>query len=168
MNSPRLAACHDCRALVPDIDGPVHPYIGASAGCWEVWGGVQARAMSSLALGAVSPLAVDAYCAQHPGARGRRQAQSVIVHLASICLVQEHACTPTDGIRAKQVMLATDPVFDWLTPPADPGALTVLDVAAAGEREVASVVGAWAASVWAAFRRQPSGDTCGAPKRWHA
>jgi hypothetical protein len=136
---------------VPDIDGPTHAYLGANAGCWAAWGDLQARAMTDLHLARWQPLAVDAYAAQHPGVAGRRQAQSVIVHLASICLVLERGFAPADGIRAKQLLLARDPVFDWLEPPASPGSITVLDAAAASGANDGAVVQAWAASVWEAW-----------------
>ena len=143
--------CPECRAPVPDIDGPTHAYLGGSPGCWERWGELQSSAMTRPGLGSVMPLAVDAYMAQHPGLEGRRQAQSVAVHLASICLVLEHGRSPTEGIRAKQVLLAHDPVFAWLPPPTDLGRLTLLDVIAAPDADVAAVVGSWARSVWTAW-----------------
>jgi len=146
-----LVRCPDCGALVPDVDGPTHAYIGGNAGCWATWGELQARAYADPALAAVMPLAVDAYAAQHHGAEGRRQAQSVWVHLASLCLVLERGWTPREGIRAKQRLLAHDPGFDWLSPPSDPGQVTVLDVAGAPADEVASAVRAWATSVWEAW-----------------
>jgi hypothetical protein len=151
VNEAGHAPCPDCRALVPDIAGPTHAYIGASAGCWATWGTVQARAFADQSLARVLPLAVDAYAAQHPGVRGRRQAQSVVVHLVSICLVLEHGLTPADGIRAKQVLLADDPVFDWLEPPPDPGAVTVLVITAEGAVDPALGARTWAESVWQAW-----------------
>jgi hypothetical protein len=96
------------------------------------------------------PLAVDAYAAQHHGREGRRQAQSVWVHLVSICAILERGRAPVDGIRLKQALLRDHPAFPWLEPPADPGPLTLLDVAAAGA-DAASAVNAWAASVWRAW-----------------
>lgn len=96
------------------------------------------------------PLAVDAYAAQHHGVEGRRQAQSVWAHLVSICAILERGRSPGDGIRLKQELLRDDPVFPWLEPPADPGAVTVLDVAVASSAEAAAVWH-WAASVWAAW-----------------
>jgi Family of unknown function (DUF5946) len=143
--------CPDCLAFVPDIDGPTHAYLGGNAGCWEKWGELQSSAMTHRELGSVMPLAVDAYMAQHPGTEGRRQAQSVAVHLASICLVLEHGRTPSEGIRAKQVLLARARVFAWLQPPSDPGRLTLLDVIAASDADVAAVVRSWARSVWTAW-----------------
>ena len=58
-----LVPCPDCHALVPDMDGPTHAYIGANAGCWAAWGHLQARAYADPGLAAVMPLAVDAYAA---------------------------------------------------------------------------------------------------------
>ena len=96
-------------------------------------------------------LAVDAYAAQHHGAEGRRQAQSVWVHLVSLCAILERGYAPMDGIRVKQDLLRDDPVFAWLAPPADPGSVTVSDVAATtGEASPAAVL-RWAASVWDAW-----------------
>jgi len=149
--------CPDCRALVPDVEGPTHAYIGGNAGCWAAWGELQARAYADPGLAAVMPLAVDAYAAQHHGVEGRRQAQSVWAHLVSICAILERGRPPVDGIRLKQDLLRDDPVFAWLVPPRDPGTVTVLDVAAtaavaipAAEAIPAAVL-RWAASVWAAW-----------------
>jgi hypothetical protein len=151
MTPASLVSCPDCHARVPGVDGPTHAYIGANAGCWAAWGDLQARAYGEPALAPVMPLAVDAYAAQHHGVEGRRQAQSVWVHLVSICLVLEHGWSPVAGIRAKQLLLEHDPVFSWLPPPADPGPLTVLDVASVSGEEAAVAVRRWAASVWDAW-----------------
>ena len=146
-----FVACPDCHAIVPAVDGPTHAYLGANAGCWAAWGELQARAYADPALAAVMPLAVDAYAAQHHGVEGRRQAQSVWVHLVSICAILERGRSPVDGIRLKQDLLRDDPVFAWLEPPAEPGAVTLVHVAAAPAAEVAAAVRQWAASVWAAW-----------------
>ena len=45
--APGILACPGCGALVPDIDGPTHAYLGASAGCWAAWGAFQARSFAS-------------------------------------------------------------------------------------------------------------------------
>jgi hypothetical protein len=150
----QLVACPDCRALVPDVDGSTHAYLGGSAGCWAVWGELQARGYVDLAAAAVMPLAVDAYAAQHPGLEGRRQAQSVWVHLVSLCAILEQGLSPADGIRLKHEMLRDHPVFSWLQPPADPGSITVLDATAADAEELGAVVRRWATSVWEAWAEQ--------------
>lgn len=147
----RRVPCPDCRALVPDVDGPTHAYLGGSAGCWAAWGELQARGYEDLAVGAAMPLAVDAYAAQHPGVPGRRQAQSVWVHLVSLCAILERGLAPADGVRLKHEMLRDDPVFPWLAPPGEPGAVTVLDVAAATAEDVGAVVRRWAGAVWEAW-----------------
>jgi Family of unknown function (DUF5946) len=149
--TPPLVPCPDCRALVPDVEGPTHAYIGGNAGCWAAWGELQARACADPALAAVMPLAVDAYAAQHHGVEGRRQAQSVWVHLVSLCLELERGWSPGDGIRAKQRLLERDPIFAWLEPPDDPGPVTVLDVAASSGADAAAAVRRWAAAVWDAW-----------------
>ena len=151
MSDGRLVPCPDCRALVPDVDGPTHAYLGGSAGCWAAWGELQARGYADPAAGAAMPLAIDAYAAQHPGLEGRRQAQSVWVHLVSICAILERGLAPADGIRLKHEMLRDDPVFPWLAPPADPGSVTVRDATAASADELGAVVRRWAAAVWEAW-----------------
>lgn len=151
MSEERRVPCPDCRALVPDVDGPTHAYLGANAGCWAAWGELQARGYVDPAVGAVAPLAVDAYAAQHPGLEGRRQAQSVWVHLVSLCAILERGLSPADGIRLKHEMLRDHPSFPWLEPPADLGSTTVLDASAATGNELPVVVRRWAASVWEAW-----------------
>jgi len=146
-----LVPCPDCRALVPDVDGPTHAYLGGSAGCWAAWGELQARGYVDLAAAAAMPLAIDAYAAQHPGSEGRRQAQSVWVHLVSLCAILERGLASADGIRLKHEMLRDDPVFPWLARPTDLGELTVLDAAAAPAEQLGAVVRRWAASVWEAW-----------------
>jgi hypothetical protein len=36
--STELRPCPGYEVLVPEIDGPTHRYIGASAGCWAAYG----------------------------------------------------------------------------------------------------------------------------------
>src|SRR5690349_15169292 len=68
-----LVACVGCGAMVPDIDGPTHRYLGASPGCWQIYGEVLAGKDG------VMPhrLLVDVYAAQHPGVEGKQSSQSV-------------------------------------------------------------------------------------------
>lgn len=151
MSDAPLIPCPDCRALVPDADGPTHAYLGANAGCWAAWGELQARGYLDPVAASAMPLAVDAYAAQHPGHEGRRQAQSAWVHLVSLCATLERGLAPADGVRLKHEMLRDHPVFPWLEPPADPGCMTVLDAAAAARDELDAAVRRWAASVWEAW-----------------
>ena len=148
-----LVACPGCGALVPDIAGPTHAYIGASPGCWAAWGEVQARSFASPAIAAVQPLAVDVYAVQHPGLAERRAIQSVWVHLVSLCLIVEGGRSPVDGIRAKQLLLAGPRTFARLEPPAALYSMTVLDIAAVTVPDaVPDVVRTWAHVTWEAWR----------------
>lgn len=151
MNDLSPTPCPGCRIVLRPSDGPTHAYIGASAACWERWGEFEMLALSDDRLGQVLPTAVDAYAAQHPGVPSRRSAQSVVAHLVSLHLVLEGGWRSVDGIRAKQVLLARDPVFDWLEPPADLGLQTVLDLAAAHPGARSAAVMAYAAAVWASW-----------------
>ncbi len=143
--------CPGCGALVPDDDGPIHAYLGASPGCWSKWGRFQARAYGVPGFGRVQPLAVDAYAVQHPGGPDRRAVQSVWVHLASICLILERGGSPADGIRLKQRLLERPHHFERLEPPAAPSWMTIAHVEAAPDLALEATVERWAASVWAAW-----------------
>lgn len=148
-----LTACPGCGAMVPNVEGPTHAYIGASPGCWAAWGELQARSFASPAIAAVQPLAVDVYAVQHPGLAERRAIQSVWVHLVSLCLILEHGRLPADGIRAKQQLLAGARTFARLEPPAGRYVMTVLDVAAVTDPEaVSEAVRRWAEVTWETWR----------------
>ncbi|MGB5944229.1 MAG: DUF5946 family protein, partial [Leeuwenhoekiella sp.] len=36
-------ACYGCGALTENLDGVPHPYIGASQGCWNLYGQILAK-----------------------------------------------------------------------------------------------------------------------------
>src|SRR5204863_8366917 len=98
----KTTPCHGCGAIVPDADGPTHAYLGASAGCWAVYGEVLAREYGEYRYPSVHRLTVDTYSVQHPGTPSRRSIQSVAVHLVSLHLVLERCfCSEkaTAGIR---------------------------------------------------------------------
>ncbi|MCV0403502.1 MAG: nucleotidyltransferase family protein [Chloroflexi bacterium] len=147
-----IEVCPGCGAVYrARADVETHPYIGASPACWATYGAVLAREFRDRAHGAVHRHAVDAYAAQHPGVDGRRQRQSVAVHLIGLCGWLEHrmnadALLPmtrrlTDGARE----------WPWLDPPKG-YKVTVLDVLAArsGDEHV-RLVRAWAEDVWSAW-----------------
>ena len=147
-----MIACIGCRAQVGEAngDGPEHAYVGASPGCWAIFGEVRAREYSLPGYAAVGHrLTTDAYMVQHPGVEGRQSSQSVWVHLLGLYLVLEGGLTPQDATAASAKLLAHDPSFRWLTPPADPGAVTIVDVAAAQDAEAhVATVRRWADVVW--------------------
>jgi hypothetical protein len=140
--------CVGCGALVPESDGPTHRYVGASAGCWQIHGEVLAKEYEQYR-SAVAQMVVDAYCVQHPGVPGPQSIQSVAVHLMSLCLVPEGGVAPAK--MPKILPQFTHKGYPWLEPPTDPGALTIVDVAAARDlAEHIKLVQVW---VWQSGRR---------------
>ncbi|MBA2343037.1 MAG: hypothetical protein H0V85_06235 [Thermoleophilaceae bacterium] len=97
----------------------------------------------------VLQLVVDAYACQHPGVPERRSAQSVGIHLMTLCMVLEQGADPRDGPKLHKRMVARPDVFTWLMPPEDRGDRTVLDVL--DTDAYAAAVTAWAEDVWAAW-----------------
>lgn len=89
MMRAELEPCRGCGALVPCGDGPTHRYIGASPGCWAVFGEVLAREYSDRRYWPVYQLTVDAYAVQHPGEPSRQTIQSAAIHLISLYSVLE-------------------------------------------------------------------------------
>ncbi len=97
----RLSKCHGCGALVKDLPGGPHKYIGASAGCWGVFGEVLAREYGEFAYpDPTHRLTVDTYAVQHPGKPGRQAIQSVNVHLMGLYLVLEQGLNGPQATRA--------------------------------------------------------------------
>jgi hypothetical protein len=141
-------ACPGCGLLLPVQDGPTHAYIGASAACWALYGRALERSYSDPSCRDVLQLVVDAYACQHPGEPGRRSAQSVAIHLMTLCLVLEDGADPREGPRLHRRMVDR-PTFTWLTPPAQRGERTVRDLLAADAYDGAAW--AWARDVWLAW-----------------
>lgn len=145
--------CPGCGALFPKSDGPTHRYLGASPGCWAVFGRVLAREYSDPAFMAVHGLTVDAYAVQHPGTPSPQTVHSAGVHLVALYLVLEGGRSVADAARFRQ--RAVERIrdrFTWLAPPDSPGAMTVLDVqGAADAAEHETRVRAWARSAWEAW-----------------
>lgn len=146
-----LAACPDCGARFAPLDGPTHAYVGGSPGCWAAFGELSLR---ELELGIAGPerLSVHAYMVQHPGVPGRRQAQSVGVHLMVLGLVLERGASAAEAVGAMAGWLRERPDVRRLEPPATPAALTIADLPTGATRAAhEAAVGAWAAAVWAAW-----------------
>ncbi|MEX1296190.1 MAG: DUF5946 family protein, partial [Candidatus Limnocylindrales bacterium] len=137
-----------CGAKRPAIDGPTHPYVGASSACWTQFGEVN-WVLPPTTFGR---LVVDAYMLQHPGVPERRSVQSVGVHLVGLCLVLEHGLAPGELSTMLQRILATPPEWRWLEPPAPNGELTIFDVAGAlGTDDAPDACERYVRSIWAAW-----------------
>ena len=149
----KLIACSGCGAQVRDLPGQPHPYIGAAAGCWEVYGQVLAKEYGEYGYPELTHrLTVDTYAVQHPGRPGRRSIQSVNLHLASLYLILEKGWSSPAVSAALQKSLKQGGRFTWLEPPMPNGRITVLDVARAPDLAAhQEIVEAWARDVWAAW-----------------
>lgn len=143
-------ACPGCGAVLPTGGAEAPPHIGASPGCWSVYGDVVAREQGEWGNSPVQRLTVDTYAAQHPGTeRSRRVIAATAAHLIGVYLWVER------GVEARRVAHAIGRAvenpegFAWLEPPPAGGALTILDVVdAADERDHVARVERWARSVW--------------------
>ncbi len=145
-----LVACPDCGARFARLDGPTHAYVGGSPGCWAAFGELSLR---ELELGIAGPdrLSVHAYMVQHPGVPGRRQAQSVGVHLMVLGLLLERGASAAEAVGAMAGWLDDRPDVRWLEPPGTPASLTIADLpTGAGRAAHEAAVRAWAEAVWAA------------------
>lgn len=86
--------CRGCGALVPDTEGPTHRYLGASPGCWAVYGEILEKEYSDYRYWRAHRFTVDAYAVQHPGESSPPAIQSVAVHLISLYLMLEKTRRP--------------------------------------------------------------------------
>lgn len=147
-----LKPCVGCGALMPDVDGPTHKYIGASPGCWAIYGEVLAKEYSDVLYYSAHQLTADTYAVQHPGAPSRQSIQSVAVHLVSLFGVLEGGFNYEQAVAIKQKLTKEREKFFWLEPPASLGEITILDVAKAKDAvEHKTVVREWATAVWRAW-----------------
>ena len=144
--------CPGCAALFePMPDGPTHEYIGASAACWAAFGELLAREFQDATYGWIHRHTVDTYAVQHPGADGRRQRQSVAVHLIGLCHWLEHGMSSSQLTPITQALTSEPREWPWLEPP-DSYAMTVTDALGAIDGEShGRLVHAWAESVWEAW-----------------
>src|SRR5689334_6930416 len=105
MRTVKSDACPGCGLVLPELDGPRHRYIGASAACWALYGEVLASIYGDESRRRLLQLVVDSYAVQHPGSPGRRAAQSVAIHLMTLCLCLEERCDPAQGPRLHREMV---------------------------------------------------------------
>ena len=125
----QVETCWGCGAILPTTDLPGHHYMGASSGCWAVYGTVLAREYGEWRLPAVHRLTVDTYSVQHPGTPSRQCIQSVAGHLISLFVVLELGFPPAQATQAIRRAVERSEQFGWLEPPRPRGDLTIVDVA---------------------------------------
>ena len=147
-----LKHCPGCGALAPTGEGPVHPYIASSPGCWALYGEVLAREYGEYGYPPIHRLTVDAYAVQHPGGASRRATQSVAVHLAGLQLVLECGYDFARATETISAVLGAPGPLPRFAPPPGRGALTILDVHAAPDFAAhVELVNRWAESAWEAW-----------------
>lgn len=145
--------CIGCRANVPIVKSEQHAYIGASAGCWEIYSEVLGREYTNLRYASVHQLTVDSYAVQNPGTPSRSAQRSVALHLVSLYHMLELGQRQDQARAALKHLADSDQQFVWLDPPDFKGELTILDVhAAQSAEEHKQRVRQWAASLWEVWK----------------
>jgi Family of unknown function (DUF5946) len=142
--------CYGCGALVDNIVGQPHKYIGATQGCWNLYGQILAKEYGEYNYPELTHrLTVDTYAIQHPGQPGRQSIQSVNVHLLSLYFVFVKNLSGKEATQKMGEILAKEPKFDWLEPPIPNGQITVIDIlTATNQEEHEKKVREWAENVW--------------------
>lgn len=157
LRSSTQTQCAGCGAIVPDIDGPVHKYVPSAAGCWRIFGEIQADEAQRFGYPPAHRMVVDAYMAQHPGdGSDRRDRQSVFVHLVGLCAVLERdlAQPYVTGLLG-HVLRRRQGDYPILVRPAGPGRLTLLHMFGAADLEdYDRRAREWARAVWESWSSQ--------------
>ena len=148
-----LAVCTPCGARVEDSTMPAHAYVPASAGCWALFGSVQADEMMRFGYPPAHSIVVDAYMASHPGdGTDRREAQSLVVHLVGLCGLLERGW---DGVRSRaalRTVVGHKELLPVLDPWPTPSPLNITSMVGARDLEdYDQRARTWAAQVWNAW-----------------
>lgn len=144
--------CGGCGELFPVIDGPTHPYILSSPGCWAAYGELLAREYQDPEYMKVHRLTVDAYAVQHPGVDTPQARNSVGIHLSRLCLILERGWSIDRANSAMAAITAKKHDYQWLTPPDSLGPVSVRQILSARTaQEHAAAVEQWARAVWSAW-----------------
>jgi hypothetical protein len=141
-----------CGAVIPDTGAKPNPEVNASPGCWAAYGDVLGREYGEWGNPPIHRLTADTYAVQHPGAKSRRAAQSLAVHLLGLYLALDRRVEPHRISQEIGRLVAHPTAFRWLEPPSPEGQVTIVDVRGADTlREHNARVHRWALSVWEAW-----------------
>lgn len=150
LDDPATEPCVGCGALVPRIEGPVHPYMLSAPGCWAAFGVIVARTQSEPTTSEVRQYCADAFAVQHPGTDNRRAVQSVGGHLVSLYAMIELGADARRSAVLLQGVLNRRQAFHRLVPtPSFAAVPTAIDMDLTGD--LARDARAWAAGAWAAW-----------------
>ena len=146
----RATSCPGCGLVATSPTVTMHAYIGASAGCWELFCDAL---ISDLGASGRGHLLGDAYAAQHPGLPERRAVQSVGVHLVALCAALERGWPRSDMVELRRrAAMSCSQMWRWLEPELPLGTLTVADVVRSPDpAERAPQVWAYVEDVWNAY-----------------
>jgi Family of unknown function (DUF5946) len=152
----KLTQCFSCKALVPDIQGPVHKYMDSSPGCWRLYGDILSKEYSPDFYNQdIHRITVDTFAVQHPGKSERKAIQSVNLHLISLYCVYEKKLSGEEATEVLAHAVENKNIVDkfvWLEPPEFEKTKNVTDVLKATNREEhESLVRDWGGSVWQAW-----------------
>jgi len=142
--------CYGCGALVDNIEGKPHKYIGATQGCWDLYCQILSKEYCEYKYPETTHrLTVDTYSIQHPGQPCRQAIQSVNVHLIGLYFVLIKNLNGKETTKKMGKILEKKPKFEWLEPPKPNGLITVNDVLIAkNQEEHEQKIREWAESVF--------------------
>lgn len=123
-----MQTCPGCGLKTENNDGPVHKYLGSSAGCWSVFGEILQKEYENYEYMAVHGLTVDAYALQHPGQESAQTLNSAYIHLGSLYAYFELGKPISELSKIKQDLTQHKAEFRWLEPPEGITGITVADV----------------------------------------
>lgn len=147
-----VGSCFGCGDFFPGSDGPTHPYMLSSPGCWAAYGELLAREYQDPRYMRLHRLTVDTYAVQHPGVDTPQARNSVGIHLSRLYLLFERGWSIERANAAMLAITAKKHAYPWLAPPGSMGSLSVRHALATGTPEAhAAAVEQWARSVWTAW-----------------
>ena len=145
--------CPSCGAPVEPVDGPTHPYMRSSPGCWAAFGKLQAEEMARFGYPEIHGLVVDCYAASHGGdGAERRDRQSVFIHLMALCARLEHGMPGPHRIALLRRLTARKRDWPVVWPPRHtPGVNHTHLRGARDEADYERRAWEWARAVWEAY-----------------
>jgi hypothetical protein len=150
-----LRACRGCGASFPRTPWALDRDLRAAPECWRAYAEATTFAAGHLAVtGAVVQLTVDVYGAQHAGEP--TPPIRVAYALVGLYLAVERGRDGDAVLAAHQRMGRPQEWWPTFDPPAEPGAVTIADVLAAGAAAESpdghvAAVRRWAEAVWQAW-----------------
>lgn len=150
-----MKICFGCQAKFKKTTDDLipHPYIGAIAECWDVYGEILNKEFSDPAYFKVHRTTVDAYGAQHIGNQeDRRARQSANVHLIALYLTISQKTSREEVLTF--IRNATKIKRDWppLSQLKNPQWLTAQDIVKADTPSSHThLVTRWGQSIWEAY-----------------